>query len=70
MAFLGYSPMRTWKRWRRNGRNDMSVKLCGSKLGWVVVVRGFGFVTASSLLTKAQAIRLAARIEFAAMRRG
>jgi hypothetical protein len=47
----------------------MSVKLCGSKLGWVVVVRGFGFVTASSLLTKAQAIRLAARIEFAAHKR-
>ncbi|MFA4971766.1 MAG: hypothetical protein WC683_04085 [bacterium] len=44
-------------------REDMSVKVIGGQGGYVVVVRGWGFVTRSNPLTKREAVRLARDFE-------
>jgi len=41
----------------------MSVKVIGGQGGYVVVVRGWGFVTRSNPLTKREAVRLARDFE-------
>ena len=41
----------------------MSVRIVGKKgEGWRVIIQGYGFHTGSDLLTKAQAVKLAATV--------
>lgn len=47
----------------------MSVMIKKSPEGCVVIVRGWGFVTRSNLLTEDEAVELAAELEFSGKRK-